>query len=284
MPYSHVGRKTGSINSKLDGWKQSFYDGEPETRQVSYAADADCDSLCNPSWSAAVCKMHNAWDGQTRPPTDAGHSSWTAHVCSVSHGICILQMLSYPVLKLCALQMTISCYCRVTVSGFDNFALLQWQCETVWTGPCCCCPENGLFSSRHSRQTKTPSLRRSHPLGLLNAVTYNDMRHATTCMVQFEFEINIKLSTINSKGLNRLIARKEIIAKNVMIHDWSKSSNCANRANWSSCGNCLKTTWFWNLDRIYLHLQKRQNQINLVYVSVDSDCSTALIVPYNTAP
>ena len=35
----------------------------------------------------------------------------------------------------------------------------------------CCCPENGLFSSRHSRQTKTPSFRRSHPL--LNAVTYH---------------------------------------------------------------------------------------------------------------
>jgi len=33
----------------------------------------------------------------------------------------------------------------------------------------CCCPEKGLFSSRHSRQTKTYSLRRNHPL--LNAVT-----------------------------------------------------------------------------------------------------------------
>ena len=34
-----------------------------------------------------------------------------------------------------------------------------------------------------------------------------------------QFEINIKLCTINSKGLNRLIARKEIIATIVMTHD-----------------------------------------------------------------
>jgi len=34
-----------------------------------------------------------------------------------------------------------------------------------------------------------------------------------------QFEINIKLSTIHSKGLNVLISRKEIIAAVDMIHD-----------------------------------------------------------------
>ena len=32
--YSHVGRMVGSFNSQQDGWKESFYDGEPETSQL----------------------------------------------------------------------------------------------------------------------------------------------------------------------------------------------------------------------------------------------------------
>jgi len=43
------------------------------------------------------------------------------------------------------------------------------QLNQAW----CCCPENGLFSSRHSRQTKCPSSRRNHLRP--SAVTYNDI-------------------------------------------------------------------------------------------------------------
>jgi len=31
---SHVRRMVGSLNSQLDGWKESFYDGEPESSQL----------------------------------------------------------------------------------------------------------------------------------------------------------------------------------------------------------------------------------------------------------
>ena len=62
--------------------------------------------------------------------------------------------------------------------------------------------EKALFSSRHSRQTKSHNLRRNHPL--LNSVTYKD-----SSMVGLQIEIDIKLSAINSEVLNVLIARKE---------------------------------------------------------------------------
>jgi len=64
----------------------------------------------------------------------------------------------------------------------------------------CCCPDKGLFSSRHSRQTKT--LATQPPFTECGYI-----KHHYSSMVQFG--INSKLSTINGKGLNRLIDRKE---------------------------------------------------------------------------
>jgi len=66
----------------------------------------------------------------------------------------------------------------------------------VW----CCSQKKALFSSPRSKQTKSHNLRQNHPL--LNSVTYKDSSMVPN-------EIDIKLSAINSKVLNVLIARKE---------------------------------------------------------------------------
>jgi len=74
---------------------ESFYNCEHQASWL-YAAGAECDSPCNPSWSpftaAASLSLdsHNAceWDGvvngQTTSPTDAGHSRPLRTRCS--HG------------------------------------------------------------------------------------------------------------------------------------------------------------------------------------------------------
>ena len=118
--------------------------------------------------------------------------------------------LSVPHLMCCRTEgtFTIAQRCR------GVFTILASSAGLIPNWAWCCCPVKGLFLLGIQD--------RPRPLAVTHATFYWTRLLITTYSSMVQFEINIKLSAINSKGVNRLIARKEIIATIIMTHDWSK--------------------------------------------------------------